>query len=305
MFWGKKTVIAVAGGKGGIGKSCFVANCGVVLARQERDVVLIDADLGAANLHTLIGVPYPERTLDDFLSNRQTSLDGALVNTPYDHLRLLSSASDILSIASPDFKERQKLFRGIAHLKTEVIIFDIAAGAQQRALDFFSLAPIGVIIVEPIPTSLENAFSFLKNLLYRYLLRLFYHDPQTKAFIQSMVDPKTDQGTMQFAELLENLQEKSPEKTKAFRATFSPENYKMCLVVNTVRSPQQVQVAEKFIKIVKRYLDLEIINLGALPYEPLMDETICQRLPFVVKYPHSNYAAGMERVVANIPTDPK
>ncbi len=300
MFWGNKIVIAVGGGKGGVGKSTFSANLGVSMAARGKSVLVIDADLGAANLHTILGVRYPEKTLDDFLSNRHTDLESTLVDTAFANLRLLSSASDVLSLASPSYPERQRLFRAIQKLNVDVIIFDIAAGSQQRATDFFSLAPIGIILVEPVPTSLENAFSFLKNLLVRGLLRRFYHDKEITSFIQNTVDPRSSEKILHFSDLLLKLEEKSPAKVGAYRQLFLEGVCKMFVVVNSVKNQSQIQVAEKFCRIIKRYLALNIEVLGVLPYETAMDDSVINRTPFVAKYPQSPYAKGVADIIARI-----
>lgn len=302
MNWGDKLVIAVAGGKGGVGKSCFVANFGTALAMFGRQVVLVDADIGAANLHTIIGVPYPAKTLEDFLQDRVPDLSGALVATPTPNLRLLSSASDFLAIASPDYRERQKLFRGIQKLSTEIIMFDISAGTHQRALDFFSLAPLGILILEPIPTSIENAFSFLKNLLLRSLLRLFYHDAETKRFIMHAIDPRHEGKILQFDQLLTSLEQIEGEKIARFRADFAEDKYKLGIVLNAVRDAQQYAIADKFTRIVKRYLGINVVTIGTLPYERYMDAAIVQRTPFIVKYPDSGYTQNMRKIAESLPS---
>src|SRR5512147_280500 len=102
MNWGTKKALAVAGGKGGIGKSTFVANLGTLLAEKGREVTVIDADIGAANLHTLIGVPRPQRTLSDFFYGDQSNLKSVIVDTPYQRLKLLSSADDLLAVLLPN-----------------------------------------------------------------------------------------------------------------------------------------------------------------------------------------------------------
>ncbi len=61
---------AIGGGKGGVGKSVLAANLGVVLAKRRQRVVVVDADLGGANLHTLFGMPDPELTLSDYIDRR-------------------------------------------------------------------------------------------------------------------------------------------------------------------------------------------------------------------------------------------
>jgi flagellar biosynthesis protein FlhG len=300
MYWGEKSVIAVGGGKGGIGKSTFVANLGVSMATRGKNVVVIDADTGATNLHTILGVRSPEKTLDDFLNNQQTDLASTLVDTAYSNLRLLSSASDVLSLASPNYSERQRLFRAIQKLKTDVIIFDISASANQRATDFFSLAPIGIILIEPIPTSLENAFSFIKNLLVRGLLRRFYHDKEISAFIQNAVDPRSTKTNLHFSDLLLKLEEKAPGKVSAYRQLFLEGVCRMSIVVNSVKNADQNEAGDKFARLIKRDLSLNMEVLGTLPFEAAMDDAVINRIPFVIKNPESLYTKKISDIASRI-----
>ena len=71
----RRIVWAFGGGKGGVGKSLVCSAVATELARSGRRVVLLDADLGAANLHTLLGVVHPSATLDDFWSGRVANLE--------------------------------------------------------------------------------------------------------------------------------------------------------------------------------------------------------------------------------------
>ncbi|MBN1131339.1 MAG: P-loop NTPase [Chitinispirillaceae bacterium] len=297
--WGSKRVISVAGGKGGIGKSSFVANLGVTLARQGKRVVIIDADIGAANLHTFVGVPRPAVTLADFFSDSRTSLDNVLLPTPYPNLSLISSACDILSIISPNYQMNQKFFAALRKLDADVIVFDIEAGTHHRAIDFFSLASIGIIIVEPLPTALENAYLFIKNYLFRFLLRLFYFDTKMKSTIKEMLQPQQmERQSIHFDSLVRELEQKSPQKIAQFREFFAKRAYKLCLVTNAVHDPGQLRIIENFAKVVKRYLGLTPTILGHLPFEVTMDQAIVQRVPFVVKNPDGQYQRSMERIAA-------
>jgi flagellar biosynthesis protein FlhG len=299
MYWGEKNVIAVGGGRAGIGKSTFVANLGVSMAERGKNVVVIDADTHVTNLHTILGVRSPEKTLDDFLNNRQTDLAATLVDTAYSNLRLLSSASEVLSLAAPNYSERQRLLRAIQKLKTDVIIFDISAGANQRATDFFSLAPIGIILVEPVPASLETTFSFIKNLLVRGLLRRFYHDKEITEFIKKSVSQSTPKKP-HFSDLLVKLEKKSPGKVSAYRQLFLEGVCRMSIVVNSVRNPDQNTAGDKFVRLIKRDLALSMEVLGTLPYEAAMDDTLMKRTPFVIKYPDSSYAKKISDIVSRI-----
>src|SRR5436309_9425408 len=108
-FW------TIGGGKGGVGKSILTASMGVALARMGKSVIAVDADLGAANLHTYLGIKSPAHTLLDVLQNRATAED-VLLQTPESGLRMISCAGDILGIANPMFGEKEKIIQFIASL---------------------------------------------------------------------------------------------------------------------------------------------------------------------------------------------
>jgi flagellar biosynthesis protein FlhG len=299
--WGEKKVISVAGGKGGVGKSSFVANLGVSLSQRPKKVVLIDADMGAANLHTFVGVPRPNKTLADFFNNSQTHLDPIILPTPYPNLSLISSACDILSIISPNYQMNQKFFTALRKIDAEAIIFDIEAGTHHRAVDFFALAPIGIVIVEPLPTALENAYLFIKNYLFRFLLRLFYFETDMKSVIKDMLQPDhMEKQSIHFDKLLRELEAKAPDKIAQFRQFFERQKYKLCIVANAVHDKSQLVIIENFAKVVKRYLGLTPAILGYLPFEVTMDQAIIQRVPFVIKNPTGAYQRCMEEIATNL-----
>ena len=300
MYWGKKTAISVASGKGGVGKSIFSANLALKLGAKGKRTVLVDADIGAANLHTILGIKYPDKTLRDFLDKTTETLGQALLETAYANVRLLSSAGEILSLVFPNYQERQRLMRALQKLDADIIIFDIAAGTHQRATDFFTMAGIGILIVEPIPTSFENAFSFMKNLLIRALQRYFYHNKEMTTTILDALDPKKAGKVLTLNELLIQCEKKSPANVIAFREQVLQGIRRFYLVANSLRGSEQEKAAEEFRNVLQRLLSLDITVLGALPFEEHMNGAITQQVPFVVKYPESDYARSMERMADNL-----
>src|SRR5262245_29791260 len=89
----RRQVWCLGGGKGGIGKSLLTASLGWQLARMGKRVVLVDADLGGANLHTCLGLNTPEHTLGDFIQRRVEKIEDVVVETGTPGLRLVSGAS--------------------------------------------------------------------------------------------------------------------------------------------------------------------------------------------------------------------
>ena len=92
---------AIGGGKGGAGKSVVSTIMAFWLARMGNRTILVDVDLGGANLHTLLGIKSPARTLNDFITRKFESLEDICIETEEKNLRLISGASDVLSLANP------------------------------------------------------------------------------------------------------------------------------------------------------------------------------------------------------------
>ena len=126
----RRQIWSVGGGKGGIGKSLLTASLGFQLARMGKRVVLIDADLGGANLHTCLGLPGPERTLADFIQRRADRIEDVVVETGFSGLRLISGASDFLAAANIKHAQKVRVLNRIRALDVDVVLLDLGAGTS-------------------------------------------------------------------------------------------------------------------------------------------------------------------------------
>src|SRR4030042_367804 len=120
-----KHIWGIAGGKGGIGKSFVAANLGIALCERCKKGVVVDADLGGANLHTLLGIPKPPLSLDDFIRGGMRSIKGILTETGMPNLRLIAGVHDILALSNPKQRHKQKIMRHIRSLDADHIILDL------------------------------------------------------------------------------------------------------------------------------------------------------------------------------------
>ncbi len=108
---GAPRIWAVGGGKGGVGKSVVASSLAATIAATGRRCAIIDADLGGANLHTLLGVRRPRHTLSHFLSGDVGSLADLMVQTSVPNLWLVSGNQALLEMANPRHSRMEKLFR--------------------------------------------------------------------------------------------------------------------------------------------------------------------------------------------------
>src|SRR5687768_936832 len=118
-------MVAIAGGKGGVGKSTLAANLALAIGRLGNRVALVDADLGAANLHTMLGVLHPPSGVAELLDDRIDGLDEvALPVAPT--VKLVAGTSRPGS-ASLGTAQKLRLIRAIAQLDADVIVVDVGA----------------------------------------------------------------------------------------------------------------------------------------------------------------------------------
>ena len=133
-----KKLWSIGGGKGGIGKSIFTLGLGITMAQMGKKIILIDADLGGANLHTLMGVRYPAFTLEDFILKRVERLEDIVIETQVEGIGLICGADDIMGAANPKFAQKIRLLNQLEDLPADLVLLDLGAGTSFNVLDFFN-----------------------------------------------------------------------------------------------------------------------------------------------------------------------
>jgi len=288
-----KILIAVGGGKGGSGKTTVAANCASVLAREGNKTLVIDSDFGASNAHTLLGVRMPQKTFNDLIQQKVSTIDEIVIPTQIERCHLISGASEILALARPTWKQREKLVRYMRHSDYKNILFDMPAGNHAESLDFFTMVHWGMVVIEPSPLSCENAYVFIKNLTTRQLLRKFHHVPRAKHIIKNAFSGQGP-ASVYIAELTHRLEGEFPDKMEQFYSAFSPK--RIVLVPNKIRHENQIEIIENFSKIVKKYLSLDCIISSPIPWEEGVEKTVVEGTPFAFKYPQTSYGKAFSSI---------
>ena len=165
--------IAIASGKGGVGKTNVAVNLSVALAQSGRRVMLFDADLGLANADLMLGLR-PTKTLHDLVSGRATSLEEILLEGP-GGLLLVPSASGIGSMANLTPAEHLGLIRAFSSYDKplDVLIVDTAAGVHDSVTSFCKAVQQVFIVVCDEPASLTDAYALIKVLHQEHGVRRF------------------------------------------------------------------------------------------------------------------------------------
>ncbi|MGA9524821.1 MAG: P-loop NTPase [Myxococcaceae bacterium] len=289
-------LIAVGGGKGGIGKTLVSVNLAIALAQRGQRVVLIDADLGGANAHTCLGLPQPSTTLSDFVSRKVTRLDDVRVASGIPNLSLIGGASDALDAANLKYQQKQKLLRNLQSLDADTVILDLGAGTSFNVLDFFIVAHHGVLVLLPEPTSIENAYRFIKGAFFRRMQEL-----QDALGVDDLLEAamSTPEGAVRTPlEFVTRAREVNPEA--GARLERELESFRVRLVVNQSRGPADEEVGHAVVSAWRRFFGLQLDFLGAVSYDDDAWRAVRRRRPLLVERPDSAAASGLRRIADNL-----
>ena len=289
---GPRRILAVGSGKGGVGKSLLAANLGIFLAQLGRRVVLVDADLGGANLHTFVGLDRPEVTLGDFFDKRIPTVAGCVVETGIKNLGLVSAEGDPLWAATPRPSTRNRLIAQLRTIECDYLICDLPPGSGFTALDFFLAADLGLLVVIPEPTSIENTFRFIKSAFLRRLRtvpgadRLPTSDRSCAGGIPAPLD------LYQAAKALDPaLGERILDEIYRFRPR---------LVVNQTRARSDLELGAQLRAAGRRRLGLALEHLGNLESDDAASVAVRRRRPLVVEHPEAKVTKNLEKVVRRV-----
>ena len=154
-------VIAVTSGKGGVGKTNFVANVGICLAEQGNRVLLLDADIGTANLDVLLGIS-PQFFLYEVMRGER-SLEEVVVIGP-GGIKLIPGAAGFHEMSYLEAVRKEHLEQKLGEFTQEAdfLFIDTGAGISKSVLSFISVASEVIVVVTPEPTSLADAYLMIK-----------------------------------------------------------------------------------------------------------------------------------------------
>lgn len=288
-----RQIWSIGGGKGGIGKSVLTAAIGWQLAAMGKRVILVDADLGGANLHTCLGVPTPERTLGDFIRRRALSIEEVAVETGFARLRLVSGASDFLSAANINYAQKVRVLNRLRNLDVDVVLLDLGAGTTFNIIDFFLISDVGLLTVVPEPTSIENGYRFIKSALFRRL-RNVAPDGPAREIIDAAMDQRSSRGIRSPLDLLAAIQGEQPEgidPLKRALASFQPR-----FIVNQARLDADIGVGHQLVTACARHLGIRACYSGYVHYDDAVWKAVRQRRLFMVDAPTSLAADEVRRL---------
>ena len=286
---------AIGGGKGGVGKSLVSSSLGILLAnRTGKRVLLVDADIGAANLHTFLGVENPKATLSNFLKyDSETDIRPYVSWTGLRNIDLVSGAKDSLTVVDFAPTSIPRLRDALSRTDYGYIIMDIGPGTSANNLDLFLAADEGVLVTTPEPTSIENTYRFLKCLFLRRIRNICSSsvDSRLKDIINMVLAGHRDGRIKTVSDIMLRLKELDAGKGRMLAELMG--NAGISLVVNQAKRASDGDIGPSMKRACRDYFGIDVSYIGEVSHDEAVEDSIRGRKPLVISHGNSSASRSL------------
>jgi flagellar biosynthesis protein FlhG len=164
-------VIAVGGGKGGVGKSSIAVMMALALSARGNNTIIIDADLTGANLHGYLGLADQERSLHSFLRSKTVRLHELVQPTSFERLSAIVGSLGVDSPTAWKYDDSRRLLQQLQRLPARYVIVDLGAESSTLEIDLFLASDFGIVVSTNDAVSLHNLFQFIRTAVLRKMRR--------------------------------------------------------------------------------------------------------------------------------------
>ena len=290
-----KIIFSVAGGKGGVGKSIFSVALATVLAKDGNRVALVDLDLGAANVHTYLGIIKKTPTIADFILKKVSSLEDVLIDTSQENLKAISGAEFVPGMANPAHWIKLKIMRHVRALPADLVIIDLGAGVHFNTLDFFGMSDRGIVVTAPEPGAVMNAYGFIKGALFRKLQNIFRKHPDIGPIIDGETKKTGSDSNFTLDSLTGHIKTVAPDMLPLIQEVekdFSP-----ALVVNRIPEMQTHLLVKNLISLCREKLGISLEHVGNLPDRPEITNYLLKIPEFLYIRSGRSYLESVQHIV--------
>lgn len=287
-----RRIIAIGGGRGGVGKTLLAVNLGVFFAQLGRDVVVCDADPIGSGMHAVLGLEHPPHVPPETLEEGKAEP----VATSVPGLRLMPVGYDAMT-ANPVKPSRGAYFlKQIQELKADYILVNLGAGATSVTLDLFLHADVGICVAAPEPLAVETTYRFCRALYLRMLRRALMKERFKLRLVEKVVTslPPLASPRQIVAEI------KRYDDGVANVAAQQLARVLLRLVVSQTRLRADVELGPAMAFVAERYLGVTLDYLGHIEHDDAVWLTVRRRQPLLIDSPTSKSARNLERVARRI-----
>lgn len=292
----RQSIWAVAGGKGGVGRSLLAANLGIQLARAGRRVVLVDLDLQGSNLHTYLGYQRLPRALADFASGKVALLSELACETPTTHLRIIGGLQRCDLRDDPVAFVRQ-VAEQFSTLSADHVIVDCGSGRWPATVATFAEATVGILVTTPDPAAIESVYLFAESYLRWCLVRAL--TGETMGTIQDLMkEAGVDPERMSFRQFMTRLGGIDSAARDAIAALIR--RTRLELLLNQVRGDADEDAAACLASGFRKLFGIPLATGGIIEYDLSILQAVQKRRPLSQQYPNAASTKEIARASARL-----
>lgn len=286
-----RKIVAVGGGKGGVGKSLIAQSFAVYLAQLGKRVVLVDADPTGANLHIPLGVERPKRV---HLGEHEPEV--TLIPTIVPGLRLLVAPLEASAQGSIKASRKTRLLNVLRTMVADDVVIDVGPGTSPSACDLFLAADVGVLVTVPEPQSVETTYRFVRALFARDLRRLVRQDRSRLRTLDRLLGELDELPLpMELTRHLLRVEPPLGELAAQVLARMRPR-----LVINQTRVRTDLELGTWMAQVSERRTGVTLDPLGVVEHDDAVWLANRRRRPLLVDGPSSKAGRGLERVARRL-----
>jgi len=290
---GVRRVVAVGGGRPGVGHSVLSVNLAVYLAQLGRKVVLIDSDGANGSLHAMLGVELTEKV---------TTVDPLVEET----LEPISTGVPGLALVPQEYTQHSTLplrpgrkprwAKGLRLLDADYVILDLGGGTAPASLDLFLSADFGLCPTAPDPPSVEASYRFLKALFQRQLRRHLLKDRYRMRQLERALGQLPPLPTP--IDLIRTLGKYDAVTADAAMSHLMA--LRTFLITNGTRLRQDVELGRSMADLSERYLGVRLEYMGHVEHDDAIWLSVVRRRPLLLDNPTSKSAKNLERIARRV-----
>ena len=237
------------------------------------------------------------------MAEREEDLQKLVVDTKIPGLSLIAATN--ANVASPQLAQarRVQLVRALRELPADVVLLDLGAGTHPAVVDYFMVGENGLVVITPEPTSVENAYAFMRAAFYRRL-RLAMVSLDVRKVVSTAMDQRNERGIRTPFDLLREIQAIDPAEGARFVETM--QGFRPRILVNEVQSAEDIRLGFSIRSVCRKYFGIEAEYVGYVNREDAARRSVRSRLPLVELAPDCDASVYIRRVAAKlVPQEPQ
>lgn len=292
------TIIPIASGKGGVGKTFLAANLSIALAQLGHSTIAVDMDLGGSNLYTCLGVPNRHAGIGDYLKSGHFPFKDLKVQTSIPNLKFIPGEGCSPFMANITHEQRKIIAEEIRKLDAEYIILDLGAGTSFSTLHFFGIVKNGILITTFETTAVMNFIMFLRNFVFRAISGVAKQDRESFELVMKALKQTSTANHVSVQSILAGIIARNPgmaEQLHHITAAFRPR-----VVFNMGDHPEDLLILDKLKSTLKQGLSLEADYFGFIFHDEAVRMSAKNREVLILKYRNSMAAKGIMGIARRI-----